>query len=83
MLSYIPSKVIDADVRNLGSLAKQHLLYIKLTMFIFLTFRWLEATSFLKPGLHEPQLPVERSVTLVSSIEVERRRCALQVSSVV
>ena len=36
----------------------------------------------LKPGLHEPQLPVERSVTLVSSIVVERRCCALQVSSV-
>ena len=28
-----------------------------------------------KPGLHELQLPVERSVTLVSSIVVERRRC--------
>ena len=36
----------------------------------------------LKPGLHEPQLPVERSVTLVFSLVVERRRCALQVSSV-
>ena len=35
----------------------------------------------LKPGLHEPQLPVERSVKLVSSIIVERRRCALQVCS--
>ena len=33
-----------------------------------------------KPGLHESQLPVERSVTLVSSIVVERRRCALQIS---
>ena len=32
-----------------------------------------------KPGLHKPQLPVERSVTLVSSIVVERRRYALQV----
>ena len=29
--------------------------------------------QFVKPGLHEPQLPVERSVTLVSSIAVERR----------
>ena len=29
---------------------------------------------YLKPGLHEPQLPVERRVTLVSSIIVERRR---------
>ena len=38
--------------------------------------------SYLKPGLHEPQLPVERSVTLVSSIVVERRRYALQVSNV-
>ena len=37
----------------------------------------------LKPGLREPLLRVERSVTLVSSIEVERRRCALKVSSVV
>ena len=36
----------------------------------------------LKPGLHEPQLPVERSVTLVSSVVIERRRCALQVVSV-
>ena len=36
----------------------------------------------LKPGLHELQLPVERNVTLVSSIVVDRRRCALQVSSV-
>ena len=35
-----------------------------------------------KPGLHKPQLPVERSVALVSSIVVERRRCALQVRSV-
>ena len=35
-----------------------------------------------KLGLHEPQLPVARSVTLVSFIVVERRRCALQVSSV-
>ena len=34
-----------------------------------------------KPGLHEPQQPVERIVTLLSSIVVERRRCALQVSS--
>ena len=38
--------------------------------------------ALLKPGLHKPQLLVERSVTLVSSIVVERRRCALQVSSV-
>ena len=30
----------------------------------------------IKPGLHEPQLPVERSVTLLSFIAVERRRCA-------
>ena len=35
-----------------------------------------------KPGLHESQLPIERSVTLVSSIVVEQRRCPLQVSSV-
>ena len=27
-----------------------------------------------KPGIHELQLPVERNVTLVSSIVVERRR---------
>ena len=38
--------------------------------------------GLIKPGLHEPQLPVERSVTLVSFIAVQRRRCALQVSSV-
>ena len=36
----------------------------------------------LKPGLHEPQLSVERSVTLVSSIVVERRLSALHVDSV-
>ena len=36
----------------------------------------------LKPGLLDPQLPVERNVRLVSSIAVERRRCAPQVSSV-
>ena len=35
-----------------------------------------------KPGLHKPQLPVERSITLVSSIVVKRRHCLLQVSSV-
>ena len=40
------------------------------------------AKHSLKPGLHELQLPVERSVTLVSSIVVEQSRCALQVSSV-
>ena len=32
------------------------------------------ATIRLKPGLHEPQLPVERRVTLVSSIIVEQSR---------
>ena len=42
----------------------------------------LHKTKHLKPGLHKPQLPVERSVTLVSSIVVERRRCVLQVGSV-
>ena len=42
----------------------------------------VHANLTVKPGLHEPQLPVERSVTLVSSIVVERRRCALRVSSV-
>ena len=31
----------------------------------------------LKPGLHEPQLPVEKSVTLVSSVVVKQRCCAL------
>ena len=35
----------------------------------------------LKPDLHESQLPVEKCVTLVSSIVEERRRCALQISS--
>ena len=37
--------------------------------------------SIHKPGLNESQLPLEGSVTLVSSIVVERRRCALQASS--
>ena len=41
-----------------------------------------EKRFLLKLGLHEPQQQVERSVTLVSSIAVERLRCALQVSSV-
>ena len=31
-------------------------------------------TVKLKPGLHEPQLPVERRVTLVFSTVVKRRR---------
>ena len=35
-----------------------------------------------KTGLHEPQLSIERRITLVSSIVVKRCRCALQVSSV-
>ena len=35
-----------------------------------------------KPGLHEPQLPIGRSVTIVSPTVVERRRWTLQVSSV-
>ena len=43
----------------------------------------LSRHSVFKPDLHEPQLPVEGSVTLVSSIVVKRRRSALQVSSVV
>ena len=38
--------------------------------------------AVLKPGLREPQLPVEMNVTLVSSSVVERPRCAIQVSSV-
>ena len=33
----------------------------------------LLAVMCFKPGLHEPQLPVESSVTLVFSIVVERR----------
>ena len=36
----------------------------------------------IKAGLHEPQLSFERRVTLVSSIVVKRRRCALKSSSV-
>ena len=47
-----------------------------------LLFSFLSPIATLKPGLHEPQLLVEKRVTLVSSIEVERRHCALQVSSV-
>ena len=35
-----------------------------------------EKLGSLKHGLHEPQLPVERSVTLVVFIVDERRRCA-------
>ena len=38
--------------------------------------------QLVEPGLQDHQLPVERSVTLVSSIAVERRRCALHVCSV-
>ena len=37
-------------------------------------------THTIKPGLHEFQLQVERSVTLVSSIVVEQRCCALKSS---
>ena len=36
----------------------------------------------IKPGLYEPQLPVERNVTLIFFIAVERHCCTLQVSSV-
>ena len=50
----------------------------KLSILIFVR----EFAPGLKPGLHEPQLSVEWSVILVSSIVVERRYCALQVSSV-
>ena len=42
----------------------------------------VECDALLKPGLYESQLPVKKSVTLVSSIVVERCRCAFQVSSV-
>ena len=62
----------------------------KCTLFVesqkaqFLNLFYLHYTliTLLKPGLHESQLPVGRNVPLVSSIVVERRRCALQVSSV-
>ena len=37
--------------------------------------------STINLGLHEPQLPVERSVTLVSSNVVERRCGALKRAS--
>ena len=47
-----------------------------------LQFHMYKNYCFFKTGLHKPQLPVERSITLVSSIVVTRRRCALQVSSV-
>ena len=36
----------------------------------------------LKPDLQESQLPVEKCVTLVSSIVEERRQCTLQISSI-
>ena len=35
--------------------------------------RFTMLVVWLKPGLYEPQLPVERSVTLVTSIVVEQR----------
>ena len=38
--------------------------------------------NVVRAGLHKSQLPVERSVTLVFCIVVERRRCALRVSSI-
>ena len=38
----------------------------------------LTPNALLKPGLHEPQLPVERSVALVFSIVVEQSCCALK-----
>ena len=43
---------------------------------------FLAADLILKPGLHEPQPPVESSVSLVSSIVIEWRRWALEVNSV-
>ena len=43
---------------------------------------WVSRKWSLKSGLHKPQLPVDTSVTLVSSIVVEQLRCALQVSSI-
>ena len=46
------------------------------------TILYAHENERMKPGFHEPQLPIERSVTLVSSIVVERRCCAIQVSSV-
>ena len=42
----------------------------------------MSSSTILKPGLHEPHLSVERSVTLVLSILVEQRCCALKRSSV-
>ena len=41
----------------------------------------LRGHGSLKPGLHEPQLPVEKNVTLAFCIVVERHRCPIQVSS--
>ena len=38
-----------------------------------LRYDLMRHTHRLKPGLHEPQLPVERSITLVSSTVVKRR----------
>ena len=40
---------------------------------------WVRLNKPIKPGIYKPQLPVERSVTLVSSNVVEQRCYALQV----
>ena len=42
----------------------------------------MSSSTTLKPGLHEPHLSVKRRVTLVPSILVEQRCCALKRSSV-
>ena len=63
--------------------------FVKYSFYIGEKFKYMSRASFfkkvsflvVKPSLHEPQLPIGRSVTLVSFIVVERRRCALQASS--
>ena len=48
-------------------------LHITCNSTYFLKAFWPVAHLFLKPGLHEPQLQVEWSVTFLYSLVVERR----------
>ena len=56
-LDYVPTMILQATVATIR-------------IGFFRIARALTLNSSAKPGLHEPQLPVERSVTLVSSIVV-------------
>ena len=88
LLSYY-KRLIDSVIKNKKETNSkvQHLELPKLIFLCSVADFVLNCTHimlffFFKPGLHERQLPVESSVTLVSSIAVERRCGALQVSSV-